>query len=108
MTDAVKIGRRDADPDRRPLRSVDIFKDRWLQSFGYALAALYLLYFVCLYRAGTWIVHGTGLPIYTDFAVWWMGGMQALHGNAAALYDPIEYAKIQAALFRPGEAFYLN
>jgi hypothetical protein len=108
MTEAVENGRSEADPVRRSPRSPDIFQDWWLQSLGFALAALYLLYFLALYRAGTWIVHGTGLPIYTDFAVWWMGGMQALHGNAAALYDRVEYARIQTALFGPGEAFYLN
>ena len=101
MINAIGGLRRDADP-------VNIFKHRWLQSFGYALAILYLLYFVGLYRAGTWIVHSSGRPIYTDFAVWWMGGKQALHGYAATLYDPVEYARIQTALFRPGEAFYLN
>ena len=42
-----------------------------MRSYG-ALAVLYLgylstLYFVILYRAGTWIVGKTGLPIYTDF-----------------------------------------
>ena len=49
-----------------------------------------------------------GLPIYTDFGAWWAAGMHALHGNAAALYDPDEFAKIQSALFGPGEAFYPN
>jgi hypothetical protein len=34
--------------------------------------------------------------------------MQALRGNAAALYDPEEFAKIQSALFGPGNAFYPN
>lgn len=94
--------------DRKPSASATIFQDWWLQSFGYALAALYALYFVVLYRAGTWIVHSTGLPIYTDFSVWWTGGMQALHGNPAALYDPAALARIQAALFGPGAAFYPN
>src|SRR5262245_43151013 len=58
----------------QPRRSPDIFKGWWLQSFGYALAALYLLYFVILYRAGTWIIGKTGLPIYTDFANAWAAG----------------------------------
>jgi hypothetical protein len=100
--------RREADFDRRPSRPVDIFKGPWLQSFGYAFAALYLVYFVIVYRAGTWIVGGTGLPIYTDFAAWWAAGMQALHGDPAALYDPVEFAKIQSALFGPSQAFYPN
>jgi hypothetical protein len=97
-----------ADADRRSRRPADIFKDWWLQSFGYALAALYVLYFIILYRAGTWIAGKTGLPIYTDFGNAWAAGMQALHGNAAALYDPIELAKIKAALFGPTPFFYPN
>jgi hypothetical protein len=108
MTDVVESRRKKADLDRKPSRPVDIFNSRWLQSFGYAFAALYLLYFVILCRAGTWIVDSTGLPIYTDFAAWWAAGMQALHGNPAALYDPEEFAKIQSALFGPSQAFYPN
>jgi hypothetical protein len=108
MINAVETHREEADLDQKPSRPVDIFNSRWLQSFGYAFAALYLLYFVILYRAGTWIVGSTGLPIYTDFGAWWAAGMQALHGNAAALYDPEEFAKIQSALFGPGDAFYPN
>ncbi len=105
MVNAVETLRKAADLYRKPSR-VDIFNSRWLQTFGYALAALYLLYFVIVYRAGSWIVGSTGLPIYTDFAVWWAAGMQVLHGNPAALYDPGEFMKIQSALFGPGEAFY--
>src|SRR5271169_1775872 len=108
MIYAVRSHRRETNPDRKPSWSVDIFKCRWLQSFGYALAALYLLFFIIVYRAGTWIVDSAGLPIYTDFGLWWAAGMQALHGNPAALYDPSELAKIQAALFGPGGDFYPN
>jgi arabinofuranan 3-O-arabinosyltransferase len=106
MINAVESHRKEADLDRKPSRPVDIFNSRWLQSFGYALAALYLVYFVIVYRAGSWIVGSTGLPIYTDFAVFWAAGMQTLHGNPAALYDSGEFMKVQAALFPPGDAFY--
>jgi arabinofuranan 3-O-arabinosyltransferase len=108
MINATGGHRKEADLAQKPSWPVDIFNNRWLQSFGYAFAALYLLYFVILYRAGSWIVGSTGLPIYTDFGAWWAAGMQALHGNAAALYDPEEFAKIQSAQFGPGEAFYPN
>jgi arabinofuranan 3-O-arabinosyltransferase len=107
MINAVETHRKAADLDRKRSR-VDIFNSRWLQTFGYAFAALYLVYFVILDRTGSWIVGSTGLPIYTDFGAWWAAGMQALHGNPAALYDPEEFAKIQSALFGPGEAFYPN
>jgi arabinofuranan 3-O-arabinosyltransferase len=105
MIDAVRSHRTETNADRKP-SLVDIFKSGWLQSFGYALAALYLVYFVIVYRAGSWIVGSNGLPIYTDFAVWWAAGMQTLHGNPAALYDPGEFMKLQAALFPPGGVFY--
>src|SRR5262249_34709905 len=71
-------------------------------------AALYLLYFVMVYRAGSWIVDSTGLPIYTDFGNAWLGGTQALHGNATALYDPAELAKLKDAVFRPTPFLYPN
>jgi arabinofuranan 3-O-arabinosyltransferase len=95
-------------PDRKSSRRPDIFTDWWLHSFGFALVALYLFYFAILYRAGTWVAHKAGLPIYTDFGNAWMAGMQVLHGNAAALYDPGQLAKVQAALFAPTPYFYPN
>ena len=106
MTHAFEKRRRELIVERKPSRSVDIFQGEWLQLFGFALAALYLVYFVILYRTGSWIVGNTGLPIYTDFAVFWAAGMQTLHGNPAALYDSGEFMKLQAALFPPGDAFY--
>jgi hypothetical protein len=106
MINAVESHLKEADLDRKPSRSVDIFNSRWLQLFGFAFAMLYVVYFVIVYRAGSWIVGSTGLPIYTDFAVFWAAGMQTLHGNLAALYDSGEFMKVQAALFPPGDAFY--
>ena len=88
--------------------SLSIFTASRLQLYGYALALIYAAALIHFYLARTWIVDNAGLPIYTDFAVWWAGGIQALHGNPAALYDPSEFDKIQAALFRPEEAVYLN
>jgi arabinofuranan 3-O-arabinosyltransferase len=84
---------------RKSARRPDIFQAWWLTSFGITLAALYLLYFAILYRAGTWIVDKNGLPIYTDFGNGWAAGILALHGNAAAIYDSIELTKAQASLF---------
>lgn len=89
-------------------RLFGIFTGGRLQAYGYALVAVYAVFFATAFRAGGWIVDSAGVPIYTDFAVWWAGGMQALHGNPATLYDPGEFGKIQAALFRPEEAVYLN
>ena len=39
---------------------VNIFNGWWLQSLGYALTALYVLYFISLYRAGSWILGHVG------------------------------------------------
>ena len=91
-----------------PFRFSGIFTPARLQAYGYAVVVLYAVFFVTAFKAGGWIIDKSGLPIYTDFAVWWAGGLQALHGNPAALYDPGEFNRIQAALFRPGEAVYLN
>jgi arabinofuranan 3-O-arabinosyltransferase len=89
-------------------RPLGIFAARRLQAYGYALVAIYAVFFATAFRAGGWIIDNAGLPIYTDFAVWWAGGIQALHGSPAAVYDPTEFYRIQAALFRLGEAVYLN
>jgi hypothetical protein len=95
-------------PDRRPRRRPDIFAAWWLTSFGGALAALTLLYFAILYRAGTWIVDRAGLPIYTDFGNQWAAGMLALHGNVAALSNPAAFTGLQAALFPGAPIVYPN
>ncbi len=84
---------------RRASRPVNIFTGWWLTSFGLALAALYLIYFCILYRAGTWIADRHGQPIFTDFGNAWTAGTAALEGHAAALYDPAALAKSQASLF---------
>ncbi len=86
----------------------NIFQVWWLSLFGAAVALLYLVLFAILYHRGSWIVDPAGLPIYTDFGCGWAAGMQALKGNAASLYDPAEFVKVQTALFRPSDFFYPN
>jgi Glycosyltransferase family 87 len=107
MIEAV-ASRRTAGTGANTGRPIDIFDPRWLSLFGAALAALYLVYFAILYHAGTWIVDNSGAPIYTDFGCGWAAGMQALHGAAAALADPVAFAKLQAGLFATGHNFYPN
>jgi hypothetical protein len=97
-----------AAPAAKSRPRADIFKGWWLQSFGLALAALYLLYFLSLYRGGNWIIGRTGLPIYTDFGFFWVAGIEALNGNVPALYDPTELTRLQAAFFQPSDFIYLN
>src|SRR5215467_2410386 len=89
-------------------RSLGIFAEWKLQVYGYAVAAIYAAFLVSVYRAGTWIVTSGWLPIYTDFACAWAAAVQALHADATALYDPVEFVKVQAALVGPRDYFYPN
>ena len=89
-------------------RPLGIFTARRLQAYGYALVAVYAVFLATVFRAGSWIVDNAGLPIYTDFACAWAAGVQALHGDAALLYDPAEFVKVQAALLGPKNYFYPN
>ena len=101
MTNTTKSCRRPIDTDDKLSPPVDIFQDWWLQLFGYALAALYSVYFIILYRSGTWIINGTGLPIYTDFACGRAATLQAIYGHAASLYDPAKFADAMVRLLEP-------
>ena len=89
-------------------RSLGIFSEWRLQVYGYAVAAIYAAFLVSVYRAGTWIVTTGWLPIYTDFACAWAAAVQALHADATALYDPVEFVKVQVALVGPRDYFYPN
>jgi arabinofuranan 3-O-arabinosyltransferase len=85
-----------------------LFRASRLQLYGYAVAAIYVLFLVSVYRAGTWILDTKGVPIYTDFACAWAAALAAVQGQAALLYDPARFVEMQAALIRPGEYFYPN
>ncbi len=93
---------------RRAGGRVDIFNSAWLATFGAALAILYLIYLAILYRAGNWIVDKAGAPIYTDFGCGWAAATAALRGQAAALADPVAFAKIQSIMFPNARDFYPN
>ena len=95
------------DPDKF-LPALGIFTAWRLHVYGYAIAAVYAAFLIAVYRAGTWLVDGAGIPVYTDFACAWSATVQALQGGAAALYDPAEFVKIQAALVGPRDYFYPN
>ena len=85
-----------------------IFTAPRLQAYGFAIVAIYTVFFASIYRAGLWIVDGNGMPIYTDFACAWTATMQALHGDASILYDPAQFIKVQAALAAPADYYYPN
>jgi arabinofuranan 3-O-arabinosyltransferase len=85
-----------------------LFRASRLKLYGYAVAAIYVLFLVSVYRAGTWILDTKGAPIYTDFACAWAAALQAIHGQVALLYDPAKFVEMQAAVIGPGEYFYPN
>ncbi len=97
-----------ADTGRGSPRLLGIFAAWRLQAYGYALAALYAVLLVTLYKSGAWIVDSRGVPVYSDFICPWVAGVQALHGDTALLYDPVAFAKIQEALVGPRDYFYPN
>src|SRR5947207_3009475 len=79
-----------------------------LEACGYALAIIYAVIFVHLYRAGSWIIDIAGAPVYTDFATIWVAGIEAVRGEAARLYDSAQFLKIQAQLLGTRPFFYPN
>ena len=79
-----------------------------LRLYGYAVAAIYVCFLVSVYRAGSWILGPDGGPIYTDFACAWIATLQALHGQAASLYDPASFTAAQAAFVGPREDLYTH
>jgi arabinofuranan 3-O-arabinosyltransferase len=89
----------------RPLR---FFEEARLEAAGYALAIIYAVIFVQLYRAGSWILDIPGAPVYTDFTTIWVAGIEAVRGEAARLYDSAQFLDIQAQLLGTRPFFYPN
>lgn len=52
------------------------------------LALAYPAYLWLMFRSHDWILAANGHPLITDFLVFWLAGRSALHGAAAAAYDP--------------------
>ena len=92
--------------DNKVARALGIFVEWRLHAYGYATAVIYAAFLIAVWRAGTWLVDRAGVPIYTDFACAWAAAVQALRGDAALLYDPAEFVKVQAALVGPRDYFY--
>src|SRR5215471_19216563 len=95
-------------PLSRSARPLGIFAAWRPNAYGYALAAAYAGLFVLLYRSGGWLVDNRGVPLWNDFTVYWIGGGAALHGQAALVYDPAEFVKLQEAVIGPKDAFVQN
>src|SRR5438067_3566652 len=92
----------------RPARPLGLFEEARLQLYGYALAIVYAGILVCAYAAEAWIINSAGAPIYTDFTNIWVAGEEALHGQAARLYDSAEFLKIQTGLLGKQPYLYPN
>ncbi|HEX3430261.1 MAG TPA: glycosyltransferase family 87 protein [Rhizomicrobium sp.] len=61
------------------------------------LALAYWVYLGLMYRSHDWILDSHGRPLVTDFLVFWLAGKAALHGAAAAAYDPHIHHALEAA-----------
>ena len=94
--------------DRQPPRLLGIFAAWRLRAYSVGVAVVYSVVFIHVFRGGGWIVSSTGAPLYTDFTDAWVAGVQALHGDVAALYDPAEFVKIQTALLGEQKFLYPN
>src|SRR6516162_5778380 len=97
-----------AGDDNRPLRILGIFAGWRLQAYGYALAAVYAGLLLHFYLVGAWIVDRAGIPVYSDFTDAWVAGIEALRGNAALIYEPAEFTRLQSAVLGARDFFYPN
>ncbi|HEX4156927.1 MAG TPA: glycosyltransferase family 87 protein [Rhizomicrobium sp.] len=75
--------------------------DGVLNKYAVAIAAgLAFAWLGCLaamWSQHLWILDAQGKPIFTDFLEVWVAGRTALHGAAAAAYDPVLHHAAQAA-----------
>jgi hypothetical protein len=108
MSDVLELPRIRADASRDAPRLLGMFAAWRLRAYGSGIAIVYAVVMVHFYRGGGWIINRAGTPVYGDFTTCWVVGVQALHGNTAALYDSAEFLKIQAALLGARDFFYPN
>jgi arabinofuranan 3-O-arabinosyltransferase len=108
MTDALDSQCAKWASDRQLARPLGIFKPWRLCAYGGIIAAAYGLLLLAFYRAGIWLLSSEGVPRYSDFTLPWLVGVQALHGQLAPIYDPVEFLKLQEALVGPRDVFYPN
>jgi arabinofuranan 3-O-arabinosyltransferase len=87
--------------DQHPPRLLGILATWRLQAYGYTFAAAYAAFFIYVHWIRLWLVNGQGAPVYHDFTCAFVAGWLALHGQTAAIYSPMEFAKIQEALVGP-------
>ena len=92
---ATSVGSRSAQSSPRLF---GIFAAWRLEAYGYTLAAFYAAIFFYLYKIGIWLLDGNGRPLPQNFAYLFSGGLAALRGETAAIYNPAEFVRIQEAL----------
>jgi arabinofuranan 3-O-arabinosyltransferase len=79
-------------------KTVSILDVRTLVSaLGGGLALAYPAYLFVMFRSHSWILDAHGRPAVTDFLVFWLAGKAALHGAAAAAYDPAIHHAFEVA-----------
>jgi Glycosyltransferase family 87 len=108
MSDALEVARTKNGSAGGSPRLFGLFAGWRLRAYGGAVAIVYAFNFTYVFWGGGWIVTRAGAPIYTDFTTCWVAGLEALHRNVAALYDPAEFAKIQTALLGAQDFLYPN
>jgi hypothetical protein len=104
MSEAPGVSRSYVLSRRRDTPTLGIFAAWRLQAYGYTLAALYAAIFLYMYMVGIWLLDSNGVPSYNNFTNMWIAGTQALHGDAAAAYNPSEHIKAQDVLVGTGHA----
>jgi arabinofuranan 3-O-arabinosyltransferase len=92
--------------ERKFPRLLGVFRPWRLQAYGYTLGAAYVAFFIYIYSTGMWLVNSSGVPVYRDFTNMFVAGLQALQGDAATIYNPAEYLKVQDALVGAGHAVF--
>jgi hypothetical protein len=106
MSETLEVLGTGAGSEQKRVHSLGILAPARLYAYGFTLAAVYLVMGMSFYVTRIWFLGHDGLPIYTEFTNFWAAGLQALHGEAASLYVPAEFTKVQEALVGAGHFVY--
>ena len=106
MSETLEVRGTGAGSEQKLVHSLGILAPWRLYAYGFTLASVYLVIGISFYVTRIWFLGDDGLPIYTEFTNFWAAGLQALHGEAASLYVPAEFAKVQEALVGAGHFVY--
>jgi hypothetical protein len=73
-----------------------------LNAYGYTLGAFYAAFALYLYSLGVWLLNRAGVPVYHDFTCMFVAGLQALHGEVGAVFNPEQFVRLQDTLVGTG------